>query len=88
MPFSGKPQHTLADNDAFVALLRVAQENREISDQLVALLQQQGLQRHVRIDMLVRDMTRQSAPPDFVQAIAALRDDEVANKVLALLRKQ
>ncbi len=88
MRLFGKRERTLADNDAFVALLRVAQENREISDQLVALLQKPGLQRYARIDMLVRDMTRQSAPPDFVQTIAALRDDEVANKVLALLREQ
>ena len=87
MKFFRKRQRSVADNDTFVTLLRVAQEDTEIRSQLVAILQQPPFHRQSLLNTFVSDMTLQSAPKDFVQAIAALLDEEVAAKALELLKK-
>jgi len=78
---------SLADNETFVTLLRVAQEDSKIRNQLVAILRQPPFHRQSLLNTFLAEMTLQSAPKDFVQAIAALFDDEVAAKALDMLKR-
>ena len=79
---SGK---TVGDNDTFVTLIQLAREDPQIGLVLKSILAQPALKRKSLVKALVDDMTRQSAPADFIQAIAALLDDEVARKAAEII---
>jgi hypothetical protein len=76
-----KRKKTVADNDAFVTLIRVAQDDPEIHQTLVAILRQPPFHRKSLLNTLLQDMRAQGAPKNLISAIAELLDDAVAEKV-------
>jgi hypothetical protein len=74
-----KQPATIADNDTFVTLIQLAREDAEIRKTIQAILSQPPL-RKAMVKALIDDMTRRSAPVDFVTAVAALLDDEIARR--------
>lgn len=75
------------DLDAFVNLILVACEDKEIKSQLLTILR---LPWNVRIALLggfIEKMKQQNAPKDFIAAIELLKKDEVASQVLEMLGK-
>ena len=82
---SKKQDNTVGDNETFVTLIQLAREDPQVGQTLRSILAQPPLQRKALVKALVDDMSRQSAPADFVQAIAALLDDEVARKAAEII---
>ena len=76
---------SVGDNEAFVKLIQVAKEDRSIHKTLVTILSMEPFQRTSAIGSLVEEMQLKGAPKTFVAAIANLKDDKVADKVLELL---
>jgi hypothetical protein len=74
------------DNETFVSLMRVAQEDPNIRRVIVGILTQSPFNRQSMLNTLIAEMKLKSAPVDFIQAIASLLDDDVANKVPRLLK--
>jgi hypothetical protein len=81
-----KKPKTIADNDVFVTLMRVAQEDADVRRTLTGLLRQEPFHRKSMLNTLIQTMKLQRAPADFVAAIAALLDDEVAQKAAELIK--
>ena len=77
---------TVGDNDTFVTLMRVAQEDSEIREVLDAILGQPSLRRKYELSRLIERMKAQGAPADFVLAIDALLDDQVADKAYEMIQ--
>ncbi len=77
---------TVGDNEIFVSLIRVAQQDRKIRDQLIGILQQPPFHRRSLLNSFLEALTIKGAPPDFISAIACLRDDEVAEKALEIIK--
>ena len=74
-------QKSVGDNDAFVTLIRTAQEDPEIHATLVAILRQTPFHRKSLLNTLLQDMKAQSAPKHLISAMTELLDDAVAEKV-------
>ena len=76
------------ENETFVTLIRVAQEDQEIREQLFGILQQSPFHRKSLLNSLVKALTIKGAPSDFVSAIAYLLDDRIAEKALELIKNK
>jgi hypothetical protein len=76
----------VADNEAFVTLIRVAQEDGEIKEQLFAILTLDKFNRESALNSLIGDLRLKEAPRGFVSAIANLLDNDVADKTLEILK--
>lgn len=74
------------DNDCFITLLRVAQEDAAVGDRLLKILRLPSFQRKSLLGGLVHEMRLKGAPTDFVAAISVLQDDEAADKALQVIR--
>jgi hypothetical protein len=72
---------SVGDNDAFVTLVRVAQDDPEIRQTLVAILRQPPFHRKSLLNKLLQDMSAQDAPKNLISAITELLNDVVAEKV-------
>ena len=76
---------SVGDNEAFVTLIRGAQEDKEIRAQLQSILQQPSFHRKSLLNTMIQNMTFRGAPKDFVSAIGHLRNDTVAETVKELI---
>jgi hypothetical protein len=76
---------SIADNDEFVAMLRMAEEDSKTKAILIAVLSLDVSQRVPAIKGLIEEMKLNNAPSDFILAIAAFLNNEVAEKTLAIL---
>ena len=78
-------EKSVADHETFVSLIRTALKDKDIGSRLRAILHQPPFHRKSLLHAMLADLKLQSAPPDFIQAIACLLDDEVATKARKLL---
>jgi len=79
--FRKEHDKSLGENDTFVRLILLAQEDGSIRQRLKQLLSLDPLHRKRAISTLVRDMRSQGAPDDFAEAVLALANDEIAERV-------
>jgi len=76
-----KPKDTVGGNDAFITLMRVAQEEPDIRRTLAVILHQPSFHRKSLLNTLLREMTLKGAPADFISAVNELLNDDVAEKL-------
>jgi|GEM_PF-1338794 len=76
---------TVADQKVFVSLIRTAQEDAALRSRLRMILAQPPFHRRSLLNTLLEELKLQSAPADFVRAIACLLEDDVASKARELL---
>lgn len=88
MKLPREKRKTVGENDGFVNLIRVAQEDDEIRNRLLAILGQPEFQRKSLLNTFVRDMKFKSAPSELISAIQCLLNDAVAERALDLLKKE
>ena len=74
------PPRTVADIDMFIELLRAACNDSKINATLENLLSLPDTRRQALVHTWVTDMMIAGAPPDFIQAVACLMDDAIAEK--------
>jgi len=72
---------SIGDNASFVTMILAAREDPAIRETLEVILALPASQRRSCITTLTADMKKRAAPADFIEAIAYLQDDEVAQKV-------
>jgi hypothetical protein len=79
---SRKSRQSVAENEAFVTLVQVGQEDPEVRQQLTAILRLDNFNRKSALNTFIEQMRLKQAPKEFLSAIACLLDDAVAEKVL------
>ena len=79
---------SIGDNEAFVALIQVAEEDPEMNQRLTAILRLPEFQRKSLLGSAVNEMRMNGAPEDFILAVEALRDDAIARRALQILEKR
>ena len=79
-------EKTVGDNEIFVTLIRVAQEDPDVKKTLSGILGQPPFHRKSLLNTLIEEMKLKGAPVDFVSAIRALLDDDVAQKAKELMQ--
>ena len=78
-------KRTDATEEAFIGIIRVAREDASVRDTLLAILRLDDFQRKSALGSLVDQLRLQSAPVEFVEALAIFQNDEVSRKALQLL---
>jgi hypothetical protein len=76
---------SVAEVDGFITMLRTACEDRTVYARLEKLLSMPDEKRQSVVRAWVNDLLIAQAPRDFVQAIACLLDDEVAEKAYEVI---
>jgi hypothetical protein len=82
---SRNSRQSVAENEAFATLIRVAQEDPEVQEQLPAILRLDNFNRKSAFNTFVEQMRLEQAPGEFVSLIACLLNDAVAEKVLEMI---
>lgn len=77
--------NSVAEQEMFVSLIRTAREDADVRGRLRAILHQPAFHRKSMLNTLIGELKMQSAPAEFIQAIACLLDDAVARKARELL---
>ena len=80
-----KRQQSRSNEDAFVALMVVASEDAEIRAQLLGILTQDRFNRYSLLNTWISDLKMQGAPDLFIEALAYLLDDDLANRAREIL---
>ena len=86
MEINNDQSNSIANNDAFVTLIKTAADDREMKDTIKTILDLPAGQRKSVLYKLIENMKKESVPADFTEAIAALSDDAVAGKVREVLK--
>ena len=76
---------TPAEMEHLIDLIAVARQDEDIYQRLYALLNQPRTQRLDAIEVWLVHCEKQHAPESFVDALAKLKDDDVAKVALASL---
>jgi hypothetical protein len=84
--FIKKPRVTGVD-DTFVRLIQIATENKEIREQILAILSLDAFNRKSALNTFIQNMRLKGAPGEFISAIATFLDDAVAEKALSILKR-
>jgi hypothetical protein len=79
------PPRTVAEVEGFVDLLLAACSDPEINATLERLLAMPDEKRRGLVHAWVTDLLIEEAPPDFIQAVACLSDDAVAEKAYEVI---
>ncbi|HKA40180.1 MAG TPA: hypothetical protein VKD25_10440 [Burkholderiales bacterium] len=82
---SQTPPRTVADIDGFVSLLMAACNDPEVNSTLERLLSMPDEKRRGLVHVWVSDLLIEEAPRDFVQAVACLSDDAIAEKAYEVI---
>jgi hypothetical protein len=78
---------TVGEIDTFITMLRTACEDKKVYERLERLLSMPEQKRQAVVHSWVNDMLIAKAPRDFIQAIACLLDDRVAEKAYEVIFK-
>jgi hypothetical protein len=76
---------TVAEIETFITMLRTACEDKSVYEQLERVLSMPDERRRAFIQHWVNDMLIHRAPTDFIQAIACLLDDSIAEKAYQVI---
>ena len=87
MRFVGNRSKTapLADDEDFVRLFQVADEDPQVRRMLVSVLSLAPFHRHSALSTWIDQLKLKGAPPPLIHSISRLTDPAVAEKALALL---
>jgi hypothetical protein len=76
---------SVAEIESFFTLLESACEDRSVNDRLERLLSLPDAERQSLVNAWVGDMLVAGAPRDFIEAVACLSDDGVAEKAYQVI---
>jgi hypothetical protein len=83
--FKHKPK-SVGENESFAHLLRAAQDDPAFKATLFGLLQQSSFHRQSLLNTMATGMATGGVRKDVTRAVLALADDEVAARVLVMLK--
>jgi hypothetical protein len=76
---------SVAEIEGFITMLRAACDDAEVNAALQKLLAMPDVERRTLVRSWVADLMVKEAPADFIEAIACLYDDGVAEKAYQVI---
>ncbi len=73
--------------DAFINLMKVAQEDATVRQTLLSILVLESTQRKFALESLTVKIQMQGAPSEFVDALQVFQNDDASKKALLLLKQ-
>ena len=80
-----KTKKRVVDNETFIDIMRVAQENNDIRKKLTFILKLDSFNRQSLLNTWLNDLKLQGAPKKLREALSAFLDDAVAGKALEVI---
>lgn len=77
-------EKSIPADEVFVNLIRVAGEDEKIGNFIRAVIAMDAFGRMSLINSFIQEMALKGAPPEFIKAIAALRDPLLVEKIREL----
>lgn len=75
----------LSADEVFVNLISVAKEDQKIHSFITTVVSMNDFDRQSLVNTFIKEMALKGAPAEFIKAIAALRDPDLAGKIKELL---
>ena len=82
-----KTKKRIVDNETFIDLMRVAQEDSDIRKKLIFILKLDSFNRKSLLNTWLNDLRLQGAPKKLRKALSAFLDDAVAGKALEVFNE-
>ena len=79
-------QPPVIENENFIALIQAATEDRSIRTKIVAIARLDPFNRESVINTTIQTLALRRAPRELTEAISALKDDDIAQKVIEILK--
>jgi hypothetical protein len=76
-----------SEEEALITLIHAAREDRKFRREVLKILRLEPFHRKSALGSYISTMELKAAPPSFVQAIALLRDDHVAETARAVIEE-
>ena len=83
----GIRNQTEKKEDAFINLMKVAQEDATVRQTLLSILVLESTQRKFALESLTVKIQMQGAPSEFVDALQVFQNDDASKKALLLLKQ-
>lgn len=78
----------MKSNDSLITLLRLAQEDQEVFEQLSNILTLESFHRKSALNSLIETMKLNQAPKDILLIMSSLLDDQVATQAKSILESE
>jgi hypothetical protein len=83
----GKQKEQVVDSDAFIDLMRIALEDRDIRKKLTFILKLDSFNRQSLLNTWLNDLKLQRAPKKLIGALSAFLNDDIAEKALEVINE-
>jgi hypothetical protein len=80
-----KGTNSQEENNMFITLMRVAQEDKKIKDQIMTIVNLEPVHRKKTVDLLVVYLKNRNAPEEFIEAILSLEKESVVDQIKEVL---
>ncbi|HEY2337311.1 MAG TPA: hypothetical protein VGI18_08125 [Burkholderiales bacterium] len=80
-------RRSVAEIEGFITMLRAACDDAKMNASLQKLLAMPDLERRTLVRSWVAELLTKEAPPDFIEAIACLYDDAIAERAYEVIFK-
>jgi len=77
----------MAENEAFVYLIRVAQEDKKFREQFLAILSRPVAYRIPVLNSMIQKMSADGVDGKVIRAVSSLMNDSVAARVIEVLKR-
>ncbi len=81
-----KGQPPVSENENFVALLQAASEDKTIRQQIISIARLDPFNRESLLNTYIQSLALIGAPEELLATLAFLKDDDIAQKVLEVLK--
>lgn len=84
MRLTRQRKSTVADNDHFIRLVQLMQDDSSLREKLFALLTLDSFNRKSALNTWLEELKLQSAPTEIISALTCLVDDAIVAKILEI----
>ena len=87
MQLFDKDKHFVADDENFIALVQVLKEDYKIRNKIEPILSLDQFNRKSALNTWLEQLKFQQAPEKFIALLSCLLDDDVAKKLLQVIKE-
>jgi hypothetical protein len=84
---SDENKHFIADDEDFIALVQVLKENDKIRSRIEPILSLDKFNRKSALNTWLEQLKYQQAPKEFIGLLSCLLDDNIAKKLLHVVKE-
>ncbi len=87
MQYSKDTNHSIANDENFIALVQVLKEDSKIRSKIGPILSLDKFNRKSALNTWLEQLKFQQAPEKFVTLLSCLLDDDIAEKLLHVIKE-